>query len=176
VSVENKFEGDDRRDCVLQIGIAPTKNNNRLEWFLEKATEIGIDTITPLICAHSERKEVKIDRLNKVITAAVKQSLKSFHPTLEHQQQFNSFIKKHFDGQKFIAYVDNENNLSLAKAYLPGNNALVLIGPEGDFSPEEIELAKKNGFIPINLGKSRLRTETAGVVACNTINLMNSFK
>jgi len=174
VSVEKKYEGADRRNFLLQIGIAPTKNNNRFEWFLEKATEIGIDTITPLICSHSERKEVKTERLNKVISAAVKQSIKSLHPKLEEQQSFISFIKQPFDGQKFIAYVDKENELSLLKAYLPGNNALVLIGPEGDFSPEEIELARENGFVPINLGQSRLRTETAGVVACHTINLLNS--
>lgn len=174
VSIEKKYEGNSHRNFFLQIGIAPTKNNTRFEWFLEKSTEIGIDTITPIICAHSERKEVKIDRLNRVITAAIKQSIKAFHPKLEGQQTFNSFVKQPFDGQKFIAYVAIENELSLSKAYLPGNNALVLIGPEGDFSPEEIELAKKNGFIPINLGSSRLRTETAGVVACHTINLLNS--
>lgn len=174
VSVENKYEGSHRRNFFLQIAIAPTKNNARFEWFLEKSTEIGIDTVTPLICAHSERKDVKTERLNKVITAAVKQSIKSFHPKLEVQQAFNFFVKQPFDGQKFIAYVDKDNELSLSKAYLPGNNALVLIGPEGDFSPEEIELAKKNGFAPINLGPSRLRTETAGIVACHTINLLNT--
>lgn len=174
VSIEKKYEGKGRNKFFLQIGIAPTKNNTRFEWFLEKSTEIGIDTITPLICEHSERKEVKVDRLNRVITAAIKQSIKAFHPKLENQQTFNSFIKQPFDGQKFIAYVDVENELSLSKAYLPGNNALVLIGPEGDFSPEEIELAKRNGFVPINLGQSRLRTETAGIVACHTINLLNS--
>jgi 16S rRNA (uracil1498-N3)-methyltransferase len=176
VSIEKKYEGSDHRNFFLQIGIAPTKNNARFEWFLEKSTEIGIDTITPLICAHSERKEVKTERLNKVITAAVKQSIKSRHPLLEEQNTFSSFVNKDFNGQKFIAYVDKENDISLSKAYLPGNNALVLIGPEGDFSPEEIELAKKNGYIPINLGPSRLRTETAGIVACHTINLMNSLK
>jgi 16S rRNA (uracil1498-N3)-methyltransferase len=174
VSVEKKIEGDDQRPFFLNIGIAPTKNNTRFEWFLEKSTEIGIDTITPLICTHSERKDVKTDRLNKVITAALKQSLKSFHPILEEPQQFNSFIKHAFDGQKFIANLDKENELSLLNTYLPGKNVLILIGPEGDFSPEEIDLAKKNGFIPITLGSSRLRTETAGVVACHTINLLNS--
>ena len=174
VLVEKKYEGKGKRNFFLQIGIAPTKNISRFEWFLEKSTEIGIDTITPLICAHSERKEVKIGRLDKVITAAVKQSIKAYHPKLEEKQTFNSFIEQPFNGQKFIGYVEKEISLSLAKAYLPGSNAIVLIGPEGDFSPEEIELAKNNGFIPINLGQSRLRTETAGVVACHTINLLNA--
>lgn len=174
LAIEKKYQGTDNRNYFLQIGIAPTKSNSRFEWFLEKATEIGIDKITPLICERSERKEVKTDRLNRVITAAIKQSIKSFHPMLEEQQTFYSLVSKIFDGQKFIAYVEKEISLSLAKAYLPGNNVLVLIGPEGDFSPEEIEMATKNGFIPINLGISRLRTETAGVVACHTINLLNS--
>lgn len=176
VSVDKKYKGNDRRNYFLKIGIAPTKNNNRFEWFLEKSTEIGIDTITPIICEHSERKEVNSERLNRVITAAMKQSIKSFHPVLEEHTKLHSLLQKNFDGQKFIAFIDHENEQSLAKSYISGNNVLVLIGPEGDFSPTEIEMAKKCGFIPVSLGPSRLRTETAGVVACHTIHLMNLIK
>lgn len=174
VEVINKFEGDDKRSSKLHIAIAPTKNNDRFEWFLEKSTEIGIDEITPIICDHSERKIVKIERLNKVITSAVKQSLKSFHPKLNMQLNLKDFLKSKFSGQKFIAYIDKDVTLELSTSFVPNKDILILIGPEGDFRPEEVELAKQNGFIPVSLGKSRLRTETAGIVACNTVSLLNA--
>ncbi len=174
IEIIEKSKGKDNRDYQIHIAIAPTKNIARFEWFLEKSTEIGIDTITPIICYHSERKEVKIDRLNKVITSAMKQSLKSHHPILHDKTKFSDLIKKTFDGQKFIAYIDKDVTLELSKAYNPGQDVIILIGPEGDFSPEEVEAAKSIGFIPVSLGKSRLRTETAGVVACHTISLLNS--
>lgn len=173
VEILAKKPGAGKRLFQLQLAVAPTKNITRYEWFLEKATEIGIDTITPIICDHSERKIVKTDRLNRVITAAMKQSLKSFHPKLDEAISFSKFIKQGFAGQKFIAYIDKSVTLELSKAYTPGQGALVLIGPEGDFSPEEVELAKKNGFIPVRLGTARLRTETAAVVSCHTVNLLN---
>ncbi len=165
--------GNDKRSFYLHMAVAPTKNGSRFEWFLEKATEIGIDRITPVICTHSERKVVKTERLNRVLTAAMKQSLKSFHPQLDEATKFSKFIKQAFDGEKFIAYIDKDVTLELSNAYTPGRNVLILIGPEGDFSPDEVELAKQNGFVPIRLGPSRLRTETAGIAACHTVNLLN---
>lgn len=159
---------------TLHIAIAPTKNTNRFEWFLEKATEIGIDTITPLICAHSERTMVKTERLQKVLIAALKQSLKSWLPELLEPLPFNELIRKPFSGQKYIAYCGTGAEELLQKTFLRGIPALVLIGPEGDFSPGEVEQAIREGFIPISLGTSRLRTETAGVVTCVIIQLLNS--
>ena len=173
VEVLDKSEGGDKRPFKLQMGVAPTKNISRFEWYLEKATEIGIDSIIPFVSFHSERKDIKTDRLNRVITAAIKQSLKSFHPHLHDLMKFREMIELPFDGQKFIAFIDEEVTLELSKAYLPGSNAFILIGPEGDFSLEEVKLAQQNGFVPIKLGPSRLRTETAAVAACHTINLLN---
>ena len=111
-----------------------------------------------------------------MITSAVKQSLKSFHPKLNEQLNLKDFLKSKFSGQKFIAYIDKDVTLELSTSIIPDKDILILIGPEGDFRPEEVELAKQNGFIPVSLGKSRLRTETAGIVACNTINLINCMK
>ncbi len=173
VEVLNEEKGNDRRDFYLQMAVAPTKNINRFEWFLEKATEIGIERITPFISEHSERKILKTERLNRVITAAMKQSLKTYHPVLDEAVRFEELIRQPFDGEKFIAYIDKAVTLELSKAYHRGRNALILIGPEGDFSPAEVEAAKTSGFVPIKLGPSRLRTETAAVAACLTINLWN---
>lgn len=162
-----------KRKFNLHIALAPTKNLNRFEWFLEKATEIGIDSITPIICNHSERKTVNTDRFNKIITAAMKQSLKAYHPQLNDAASLNTFLDREFHAEKFIAYC-NENNKNLLKdEYHQGDDVLILIGPEGDFSPEEIEKVLNMGFKPVSLGNSRLRTETAAIVACMTINLMN---
>jgi 16S rRNA (uracil1498-N3)-methyltransferase len=163
----------EKRPFHLHIAIAPTKNIDRFEWFLEKATEIGIDVITPLICAHSERTHVKTERLQKVVIAAMKQSLKAYLPFLQEPVKFIRFIQSPFDGEKFIAYCGQNETIELKNVYRKGAKALILIGPEGDFSHEEVDLAKKQGYIPISLGKSRLRTETAGIVACHTINLLN---
>lgn len=173
VEVLNSEKGEDVRPFYLQIAAAPTKNINRFEWFLEKATEIGIDRITPFISEHSERKAVKVDRLNRVVTAAMKQSLKSLRPVLDEVIKFSQLIGQDFEGEKFIAYINKEVNLELSKAYHPGSNALILIGPEGDFSPQEVKDAKAKGFIPVKLGPYRLRIETAAVAACHTINLLN---
>ncbi len=158
----------------VHIAIAPTKNMDRIEWFAEKCTEIGIDSITLLRCRHSERKEIKVPRMEKILVSAMKQSLKATLPRITEMTDFARFVKQPFDGQKFIAHCnDDENKLSLKQRYQLGQNALVLIGPEGDFSPQEVEMALENGFLPITLGDSRLRTETAGVVACHTIQLLN---
>jgi 16S rRNA (uracil1498-N3)-methyltransferase len=163
----------DKRPFHLHIAIAPTKNIDRFEWFLEKSTEIGIEEITPLFCSHSERTHLKTERLQKVLISALKQSQKAYLPQLNEPVKFPEFISKEFSGGKFIGYCETGDEEELQKVYEKGTDALVLIGPEGDFEPEEIELAKKHDFIPISLGKSRLRTETAGVVACHTITLLN---
>jgi 16S rRNA (uracil1498-N3)-methyltransferase len=162
-----------KRNHYLHIAIAPTKNMDRLEWFVEKATEIGIDEITLLLCEHSERKVVKTDRLEKIAVAAMKQSLKAYKPIINELTAIKDLLKRNFDGMRFIAHCeDNQKNL-LKTAYVKGKNTLILIGPEGDFSIEEIKLAKENQFTEISLGNSRLRTETAGIIACHAINLLN---
>lgn len=162
-----------KRNHYLHIAIAPTKNIDRFEWFLEKATEIGIDEITPILCEHSERKIIKPERLEKVIISAIKQSLKAYKPKLNELTNYRDFIEQNFDGIKYIAHCEENEKETLKLNYNLGNNVLILIGPEGDFSPTEIILAKQNNFKEISLGESRLRTETAGVVACHTVNLLN---
>jgi 16S rRNA (uracil1498-N3)-methyltransferase len=163
------------RNFQVHIAIAPTKNMDRLEWFLEKATEIGIDSITPLLCRYSERKEIKTDRLEKVMVSAMKQSLKAYLPQLNSLTKFSDFVRQPFDGQKFIAHCEEQQRDLLTSKIEPHSKYLILIGPEGDFSTEEIELAILAGFHPVSLGESRLRIETAGLVACHTFNLMNQL-
>jgi len=166
-----------KRPSHLHIAIAPTKSIERLEWFAEKATEIGIDEITPVICRFSERKIIKRDRLEKILISAMKQSLKAYLPKLNEQCTFEQFIKRADSEQRFIAHCHDENNKkTLSSLYVPQKNTTILIGPEGDFSPEEVEIALKKGFLPVSLGESRLRTETAGVVACHTVNLLDSIR
>lgn len=164
-----------KRPYRLHVAIAPTKSADRYEWFLEKATEIGIDTVTPLECERSERRSVKTNRGVKVITSAVKQSLKAYHPALEEMTPFREFVGRDFGPvRKFIAHCEPDAEKVLLKnALRKGEDCLVLIGPEGDFSPGEIDLARRNGFCEISLGESRLRTETAGVAACLTAQLAN---
>ena len=163
-----------KRNHHLHIAVAPTKNIDRLEWFLEKATEIGIDEITPLICERSERKIIKEDRLNKVITSAVKQSLQAYHPLLNPQIAFTDFLKKECDSIKMIAHcIDEETRQYINQVATPHQRYLILIGPEGDFSPKEIELALQSGFKPLTLGNTRLRTETAALAACFEVNYLN---
>jgi 16S rRNA (uracil1498-N3)-methyltransferase len=161
------------RNFQVHVAIAPTKNMDRIEWFLEKTTEIGINRVTPLLCRFSERKEIKHDRLEKVMVSAMKQSLKAYLPKLDELTKFADLIRQPFDGQKFIAHCEEQHRELLRNAVIPGGKYLILIGPEGDFSPEEIEMAIAAGFVPVSLGNSRLRTETAGVVACHTFNLLN---
>ncbi|GHT31560.1 ribosomal RNA small subunit methyltransferase E [Bacteroidia bacterium] len=162
-----------KRNHYLHIGIAPTKNIERLEWFVEKAVEIGIDEITPIVCQHSERKVLKTGRLQKIILAAAKQSLKAYLPKLNDIVTFEKLINTPFLGNKYIAHCYEEERKLLQNIYPKGQSALILIGAEGDFSREEVQAALKNGFLPVSLGNSRLRTETAGVVACHTVNLIN---
>jgi 16S rRNA (uracil1498-N3)-methyltransferase len=162
-----------KRNHYLHIAIAPTKNIERFEWFLEKATEIGIDEITPIICQRSERKEVKTDRSAKIITSAMKQSLKAYHPILNPPITFNKFFERQIDAQKFIAHCIEDNKSSLAAEVKKRGSYVILIGPEGDFTPAEIDSALQNKYKAITLGDSRLRTETAALAACFEINFLN---
>jgi len=168
-----KKEDFEAQNYHLHIAIAPTKMNDRLEWFLEKATEIGINEISPIICDHSERKVYKIDRAEKIIQAAMKQSNQFYLPQMNEPISFNSFIKKETDALKFIAHCEEDKKELFKNSIQPNQKILILIGPEGDFSTKEISLALKNNFIPVSLGNTRLRTETAGVVACHTVALTN---
>ncbi len=157
----------------LHIAIAPTKNNERTEWFVEKCTEIGISLITPVLCNHSERKKIKQERFIKTAISAMKQSLKATLPLINQLTNFNDIIKEDFTGKKYIAHCHNQNQKHFKEIYSKGENSLILIGPEGDFSKEEVKLALEKGFEPITFGKARLRTETAGIVACTIFNLVN---
>lgn len=162
-----------KRNHYLHIAVAPTKNIERLEWFIEKATEMGIDEITPILCQRSERKVINHERLNKVITSAVKQSLKAYHPKLNQLTTFSTLIKEETEAQKWIAHCADAEKVSIKEALIPQKKYLILIGPEGDFSPQEIDLALKNEFQAITLGSSRLRTETAALEACFEANFLN---
>ena len=161
------------RNYYLHIAIAPTKLNDRFEWFLEKATEIGIDEITPIICEHSERKELKTERMEKIIHSAAKQSLKFRFPKLNQPVTFSTFMQSNFSGQLFIAHCEETSKKSLKSELKPAIKTTILIGPEGDFSSKEIQQSLANNFIPVSLGNSRLRTETAGIVAVHSVAFVN---
>ena len=159
----------------LHIAIAPTKNIERLEWAVEKCVEIGVDEITPLLCRFSERKQLRTDRLEKIILSAAKQSLTPYLPVLHELTPYDAFIREQAqrDQQNFIAHCYKEDKRFLKEEIEQGRDVLVLIGPEGDFSEQEVADALAKGFIPVSLGNSRLRTETAAVVACHTAVLIN---
>jgi 16S rRNA (uracil1498-N3)-methyltransferase len=157
----------------LHIAIAPTKLNDRFEWFLEKATEIGIDEITPIICENSERKTVKLERMEKIIQSAAKQSLKFHFPKLNNVITFKTFMQHNFNGQLFIAHCEDSKKLSLKNNLKKNEKVTILIGPEGDFSTNEIKQSLEHKFIPVSLGESRLRTETAGIVAAHSVAFIN---
>lgn len=159
----------------LHIAIAPTKLNDRFEWFLEKATEIGIDEITPIICEHSERKVLKLERMEKIVHSAAKQSLKYHFPKLNEPVTFNEFINSEVSGQLFIAHCEETSKKSLKSVLKPTQNISILIGPEGDFSTKEIQQSLEHNFIPVSLGESRLRTETAGIVAVHSVAFVNEL-
>jgi 16S rRNA (uracil1498-N3)-methyltransferase len=168
-----RFQKQKYTDFYLHMVVAPTKMNERLEWFLEKATEIGFHEFTPIICEHSERKVIKTDRLEKILLSAMKQSNQYFLPKINEPISFKNFIQMEQNGQKFIAHCEDTQKLSFASQINTGEKYTVLIGPEGDFSTQEIELAIENKFIPVSLGNNRLRTETAALVACHTVVLKN---
>ncbi len=155
----------------LHLAMAPTKNIDRTEWLAEKATEIGFDELTFLNCRFSERKIVKNERIEKIVVSAVKQSLKARKPQVNEMMDFAKFVRQDFQGQKFIAHCYEGDKPLLQDVLSAGADALVMIGPEGDFSPEEVKLAEEAGFQAVSLGKSRLRTETAALVAVHLMNL-----
>jgi len=157
----------------LHMAVAPTKNTDRFEWFLEKATEIGVHEITPLLCSNSERKVLKNDRLEKIMISAMKQSVKAYLPKLNQMTAFSDFISQATDSDKYIAHCENQQKTHLKDLVKPAKDTIILIGPEGDFSPEEIQMALQNNYQPVSLGESRLRTETAGIVAVHIVNLAN---
>lgn len=158
----------------LHIALAPTKNIERMEWFLEKAIETGIDEISFLKCRHSERKEIKIERLNRIAVSAMKQSLKSFLPKINPMVDFNKFVSGKLEDIKLICIMPAGENNRLNKIYLPGKNLIALIGPEGDFHADEVKFAMQSGFKPTSLGTSRLRTETAALNVCTLFNFINN--
>lgn len=162
--------------CKLHIAIAPPKQADRFEWFLEKAVEIGVNEITPVRCHRSERKDINNERMEKIMIASMKQAIVAIKPTLNPMLPFPEFIKSEDTANKeiFIAYCDETANKPLHKALVSGKDTIVLIGPEGDFTPEEIRLAHGAGYKPVLLANRRLRTETAALVSCVVFNVMNS--
>lgn len=161
----------------IVLGVAPTKHLDRMEWLVEKCVEMGVDRIIPLRCHNSERTVLKTERLRKIMVSAMKQSLKATLPTLDEMTPLEQVIAEPFDGARCIAYCDEqlprEQRQTLAEVYQPGQDVMVLIGPEGDFSPEEVSAAREAGFVPVTLGESRLRTETAGMMAVAAIHALN---
>ncbi|MEO8932935.1 MAG: 16S rRNA (uracil(1498)-N(3))-methyltransferase [Xanthomarina sp.] len=173
VAVITKKNRQEKRSYQVHLAVAPTKLNDRYEWFLEKATEIGIDTITPIICENSERKVIKPERFEKILQAAMKQSLSCYLPKLQEAISFKDFIALPHSGQIFIAHCEETNKKSLKTEISPNQDITILIGPEGDFSVKEIEQALYSHFIPVTLGNTRLRTETAAIVACHSVAFVN---
>ena len=169
ISVEH-FE---RRKHYLHLVVAPTKMNDRYEWFLEKATEIGVDEITPIFCDHSERKNIKLDRFIKIVQSASKQSLQYYTPIVNEPVLLKDFLKQKHDGQLFIAHCEDDIKNSLKDSVKAASKVVILIGPEGDFSSNEITVALDAGFVPVSLGETRSRTETAAVVACSYVAFCN---
>ncbi|MES2733564.1 MAG: 16S rRNA (uracil(1498)-N(3))-methyltransferase [Bacteroidota bacterium] len=174
-----------KRPYSIHIAIAPTKNSDRMEWFVEKCVELGIDEISFIICEHSERRFFKTDRLEKIAIGAMKQSLKAFLPIINEAESYHCFLQRTSTAKiaasadfKFIAYIDaaiTAGNRQLLQAVAePKGRYCVLIGPEGDFSAKEVSLALDQEFRPVSLGESRLRTETAGMVACHLLHVIHS--
>ncbi|NNE31674.1 MAG: 16S rRNA (uracil(1498)-N(3))-methyltransferase [Winogradskyella sp.] len=162
-----------KRDFNLHLAVAPTKMNDRYEWFLEKATEIGIEEITPIICDNSERKTVKLERFERIIQSAMKQSLQCYLPKLNAPLTFHEFVNMQRSGQKFIAHCEDSNKKSLKSELNVNQDCTLLIGPEGDFNVKEIEIALQQNYIPVTLGETRLRTETAAIAACHSVAILN---
>lgn len=175
VKVIETIEKQSRKNYKMHIAVAPTKNNTRFETFLEKATEIGVDEIIPFISQFSERKIIKHERLDKVIISATKQSKAFFKPIFQELTTFEEIINSNFEGQKFIAHCyETDTKKHIKEVYTKGNNVLILIGPEGDFSKEEVQQAVSKGFAEVSISDARLRTETAGIVACQIIDFVNA--
>jgi 16S rRNA (uracil1498-N3)-methyltransferase len=169
----HKTIAEAKKDFRIHIAISPTKNADRIEWFVEKAVEIGIDEITLIECDHTERQHVKLERLNKMAVAAMKQSVKARLPIINATTKFENVLHA-VATEKYIAHIDDTNDQHLQNVVVRGQSYLVLIGPEGDFSPTEVSSANRSGFKKVSLGSSRLRTETAGLVSCHILNLANT--
>ena len=174
IRIVEREENYQKRKYHLHVAIAPTKNTGRIDWFLEKATEIGIDEVSPILCEQSERKQVRTDRLDKIAVGAMKQSLKAYLPIVNEMISMKELVNQSTADQKFIAHCNDNANDHLKDLCKPNHSIIILIGPEGDFSQKEIDFAIENGFKPITLGESRLRTETAGIMATSIINIINS--
>ena len=174
IKVTGRIYDFEKRNYRLHIAISPLKNPERFEWFVEKSVEIGIDEITPLVCRNTEKPGIKSDRVNNLIISAMKQSLKATRTVLNDTCNFKDFIKMDLKGIMMIAHCNNSiERTKISDVYSKNENAVILIGPEGDFSKEEIDSAIKSKFSPVHLGPSRLRTETAGVAACHSIYFLN---
>lgn len=169
------FEKSETPKFKLHLAVAPTKMNDRFEWFLEKATEIGIYEITPIICERSERKIINIERFEKIILSAMKQCNQMYLPRLNPAISLKEFIKKENKGIQLIAHCEETNKKSLKSILKSNTDYTILIGPEGDFSTKEITLALDNNYIPVTLGNTRLRTETAAIVACHSVVFINEI-
>mgnify|MGYP003771200125 CR=1 FL=1 len=163
-----------KRENYLHIAIAPTKKINRFEWFLEKAIEIGVSSITPLICKYNERKSLNYTRLNKIGVSAMKQSLQTYLPKIEPIVSIKEFIESNRCKQKYIAHCKSSKKVNLSKIIKRKTNSSIIIGPEGGFTDDEINLAMDYNFIPVSLGNNRLRTETAGIASCQTFSDVNN--
>jgi 16S rRNA (uracil1498-N3)-methyltransferase len=174
VSIEETIPEFEKRSYQLHIAISPLKNTDRFEWFLEKATEIGIDEITPLVCKRTEKKGFNFDRAKRIIESAMKQSIKAYCPILNSPVIFSDFINRNNLSTKLVACCEGERK-SIGEVYKVNENVTILIGPEGDFTPEEVASAQTNEFIPVTLGNSRLRTETAGIVTCHSVYFINNL-
>lgn len=160
----------------VELAIGPTKNLDRMEWWLEKATEMGLDRFVPLRCRFSERKELKTERMRKIAVSAMKQSLKATLPEIDEMTDIKRFLTEPFEGQKFIAHcMEDQPRQLLSHLVQKGTAVRILIGPEGDFSPEEVQLALENGFQPVSLGNQRLRTETAALASVHTVHMINEL-
>lgn len=174
IRISEVLKDFEKRNYRLHIAISPLKNHDRFEWFVEKSVELGIDEITPLICRNTEKPGIKTDRINNIIISAIKQSIKAFKPVLNQALDFSEFQKLNPAGCRMIAHCNHESGRSkIDSIYKKGDEVVILIGPEGDFTSEEITEAVSNGYKPVQLGSSRLRTETAGIAACHSIYFIN---
>jgi len=174
IAITGIIKDFEKRNYRLHIAISPLKNTERFEWFIEKSVEIGVDEITPLICRNTEKSGIRSERINNLIISAMKQSLKAAKTLFNPPCLYNDFIVRDHEGIRMIAHCnDSFRRRKISEVYSKDQTAVVIIGPEGDFSEDEIKIASGNGFTPVHLGNSRLRTETAGIAACHSIYFIN---
>lgn len=174
VTVTSERSDPGKRNYRLHVAISPLKNDDRLEWFIEKAVETGIDVITPLLCSRSEKKRIRRERLEGIMLSAMKQSARCTMPLLEEPENLNVFLQQHDRGVRIIATCDDSfERIAITRAFGRGEDVTILVGPEGDFTPAEVKAAISAGFVPVHMGTARLRTETAGIAACCSVSLAN---